>query len=395
MDALLVEGETVTPVRRTVLGERGLYDEKWLQELLATHPEVIPIDLIDPGAGRVVPLCREFPIPRRDRTVFLDLLGVTPVGRLVLVECKLWRNPQARREVIGQILEYAALLRCWSFADLTARLKRALRWTGANPLYEHVRAVSGAVEEARFVDAVSRSLTRGEFDLIVAGDGIHPDLAVIGDHLAEHSTLASRLALVEFQLWSDAERTLVVPSLRLRTEVLQHRIVTNADGVPVALKPTAEEVERSEPGDPGRMQQREENRNFWQCFIDEVQFDHPDQPRPRHGGNNWVRLALPEPAGWLTLYRSEADAGLFFTLAGEEGAAVFERLATEGPVLQEETQLALEFGREREVPFEGRVSVRRRWSGEESDLRAWLAQAANAMISAFRPRLAAYAGEKI
>jgi hypothetical protein len=394
MDALLVEGANVRAIRRTVLGERGFHDERWLQGLLAAHPEVIPIELIDPGAGRLVPLCREFPIPKRDRTVFLDLLGVTSIGRLVLIECKLWRNPQARREVIGQILEYAALLRRWSYADLTACLKRALRWTGANPLYEHVRAAGGTVEEARFVDAVSRSLTRGEFDLIVAGDGIHPDLAVIGDHLMEHSALASRLALVEFQLWSDGERTLVVPSLPLRTEILEHRIVTGADGAPWALKPTTEEAGTSNPGDPARLQ-REENRRFWQSFIDEVRFDHPDQPRPRHGGNNWTRLALPEPADWLTVYRSQGEAGLFFTLSGEEGVEVFAGLAAEGAVLKQETQLSLEFEREREVPFEGRVSVGRRWSGKEDELRAWLAQAANAMINAFRPRLAAYAREKI
>lgn len=41
------------------------------------------------------------------------------------MECKLWRNPQARREVLAQILEYASLLRGWSYGDLTARLKAA------------------------------------------------------------------------------------------------------------------------------------------------------------------------------------------------------------------------------------------------------------------------------
>ena len=28
----------------------------------------------------------------------------------MLIECKLWRNPEARREVVGQILDYAKVL---------------------------------------------------------------------------------------------------------------------------------------------------------------------------------------------------------------------------------------------------------------------------------------------
>ena len=31
-------------------------------------------------------------------------MSVNALGRLILAEFKLWRNPQARREVIGQIL---------------------------------------------------------------------------------------------------------------------------------------------------------------------------------------------------------------------------------------------------------------------------------------------------
>jgi hypothetical protein len=88
----------------------GRYDEKWLQRLLYEHAELIPLKDIDTGDGVVVPLCRELSIPGHGGNVYLDLLGVSRTGRLVLVECKLWRNPQARREVIAQITEYAALL---------------------------------------------------------------------------------------------------------------------------------------------------------------------------------------------------------------------------------------------------------------------------------------------
>jgi RecB family endonuclease NucS len=100
------------------------YDEDWLRRLLFEHPELILLDGSGSIDGGVVPLCRELPIASLGGNVFVDLLGVTRSGRLVIVECKLWRNPQARREVVAQIVEYAALLRRWSFSDLTERIKR-------------------------------------------------------------------------------------------------------------------------------------------------------------------------------------------------------------------------------------------------------------------------------
>ena len=44
-----------------------------------------------------------------------DILYLTPSGQVVVVETKLWRNPEARREVVGQILDCARQLTGWSF----------------------------------------------------------------------------------------------------------------------------------------------------------------------------------------------------------------------------------------------------------------------------------------
>jgi hypothetical protein len=159
------------------------YDEGWLQGLLFQHPELLPLDIVDPGSGPMISVCRELPMPRGGSTVYLDVLGVTGAGRPVLVECKLWRNPQARREVVGQLLEYAALLSAWTYADLTARLRTKLSSAAANPLFDLVRQRVPNLDESRFVDTVSGCLARGDFDLIVAGDGIRSDMHAIAGFL--------------------------------------------------------------------------------------------------------------------------------------------------------------------------------------------------------------------
>jgi hypothetical protein len=79
------------------------YDEAWLQRLIMAHPRLLPVDQIEPAFADLVPICMELPTP----SGYLDNLLVTASGDLALVECKLWRNPEARREVIGQIIDYA------------------------------------------------------------------------------------------------------------------------------------------------------------------------------------------------------------------------------------------------------------------------------------------------
>ncbi len=57
----------------------------------------------------------------------IDKSESTPVGGLVLGECKLVRNPQARREVIAQALDYARAIAGWRYEDLEREVRRALK----------------------------------------------------------------------------------------------------------------------------------------------------------------------------------------------------------------------------------------------------------------------------
>lgn len=77
--------------------------EDRLQALLADHPEVLPIEDIDPSFSPPRTVGREV----LTAAGLIDVLYVSPAGLVTIVETKLWRNPEARREVVGQILDYA------------------------------------------------------------------------------------------------------------------------------------------------------------------------------------------------------------------------------------------------------------------------------------------------
>ena len=40
----------------------ALHDEGWIQRLVHEHPAVLPIERIEPGFTRIVPVCLELPL---------------------------------------------------------------------------------------------------------------------------------------------------------------------------------------------------------------------------------------------------------------------------------------------------------------------------------------------
>ena len=84
----------------------GEYTEAWLQQLAFEHPGILPIGDFEPGFGELCAVAREVPCAHG----YIDNLYITGTGEIVVAECKLWRNPQARREVVAQALDYVAAL---------------------------------------------------------------------------------------------------------------------------------------------------------------------------------------------------------------------------------------------------------------------------------------------
>lgn len=369
--------------------------ESSVQDWIFRNPGCIPMNSIRPGAGELVAVCSEFPLRKSGSSVRVDMLGVTKHGHPVLVECKLWRNPEARREVIAQILEYAALLRRLSYSDLTAALKGQASFTDSldnrhglsskspNPLYDLVAKVSGgAGTETEFTDTVASCLERGEIELIVAGDGIREDTAAISEHLRDSG---ARLTLLELQVWKDSSsRLLLVPHIPFRTEVQRQRVIVDEAGRPLSVEESQDD--RTAPAGEGRNENRAENRAFWDRFIDDAKFDHPDQGKPRHGGQNNVRMSLPPSGLWLTAWRSKKRKMGVFLGQGEQYD--LQELLEDADEIRKETCLdRLQIRPDKKL---GRIKleIERPMPADVNKQREWLVDVANRLVNAIRPRLA-------
>ncbi|MGE0060415.1 MAG: hypothetical protein AB7P33_18535 [Dehalococcoidia bacterium] len=138
------------------------------------------------------------------------------------------------------------------------------------------------------------------------------------------------------------------------------------------------------PFNPDRPLIRAAARAYWQRFIDEVEFDDPEQPRPRHGGHNWVRIVLPSPARWLGAYHYRDRVGVY--LLGESDSPLFDFLDAEIDAIRHETGLDVRF--DRDARRFGLSRVRADFGDDDAQL-AWLCDVANRLVTALRPRLRA------
>lgn len=260
----------------------GGVSEELLQSLIFSHPKSLPISEIDPTYEGIVPVCTEL----KTQSGYIDALFVNPLGRIVLVEFKLWRNPAARREVIGQILDYAKDLASWSYEDLQTKVSLKSEKSG-NVLFKKVQKEKPGLNEKAFVDNVSRNLRRGEFLLLIVGDGIREGVENIVSFVQRHTGLNFNLALVEAVLYKDVDDKLIIhPHVLARTEIFQRFVIEGQDGEIVSPDPNGESKKQTE--------QEQDNLRFWNSVKKDFAFSDPSIE---------TRSAFwPEPATDATLY---------------------------------------------------------------------------------------------
>jgi len=208
----------------------GSFTEAWLQNLAFEHPEVLPVADIEPGFGKLVPVAREVPCAHG----YIDNLYITPAGDIVLVEAKLWRNHQARREVVAKALDYVAALMGMGFEAFEAACRKGQGMAGAT-LYSLVANWSDAPDEAAFIDAVARNLARGRVLVMVLGDGIRSEAEALAGLLQSHAGAHFTFALVKLALWRNPVTSDLVslPGTLAQTAMITRGVVTIENGAAV------------------------------------------------------------------------------------------------------------------------------------------------------------------
>ena len=195
--------------------------EGFIQDLVHNHPAIIPMAEIEPAMAPLVSVCRELPVDGYSA----DNLWITPWGGVVIGECKLVRNPQARREVVAQVLDYAQIIAGWSYQNL----ENAARQASKDPTLQLWSLVENHtdLDESQFHDAVERRLRMGRLLLLIIGDGIREGLEALTSYLQLHAGIHAGLALLDLSVWRGLEGgLLIVPRIPMKTVLIERGIVT-------------------------------------------------------------------------------------------------------------------------------------------------------------------------
>jgi hypothetical protein len=371
-------------------GQTAGRNEAWLRDLLQAHPELVPLDELDPTYGPLVPLCTELPTPAGR----IDNVFINPQGRLTLVECKLWNNVEARRKVVAQILDYAKELGRWSATDLAARVA-SRRGLDTKELFGVVQASHTGLQEREFHDGVVRSLREGRFQLLVAGDGIREEVRGIADLINKNATSAFSFGLFQIELYEGPEGALMVqPRAISRTQLIERTvIIVQHEGTPHLESVDSPADSNDLPGSSasGAQKAHASSAEWWKPVLDSALQNRDQEPFRYYWPHN-IRGSLPWPGTWITAYRSSAGAqptvGVF--LGGREHPLVelLRALEPDWDDLRETLPEGTVFDPGQKL----QVSRPLGSFSNEDDARSWLIETVNKFVNEIRPRAAALAG---
>ena len=369
--------------RRVYLGDLPGKNEAWLRDTLFTHPDLLPVQDIDTTFGPLVPLCREL---RSDAGV-IDAVFINEFGRLTIVECKRWTNPQSRREVVAQTLDYVAALSRWSYADLQRQVSAALKQTGNVP-YELLREAGHAMREQDFVDAVSRSLQEARILVLIAGDGVREGLQSITDLIGRSATMAFSFGLVEVALYQfNGGQVAIQPRILAQSEIFSRQIAVITQGAAAAV--TLTDIDEAADGPRNGIGEGKGHLKEWWSSILNMKFDDPNQSPPQWTGTNNVVLRSPHPGiqikAWATI--DGGSMGVYVRGTTEQNQLILADF-----VKRHRRQL------KRELPSDTQIDSSGDWpivlSSDQAipdrDRQAWLRRNLNGFVNVLRPLLASF-----
>jgi uncharacterized protein YlzI (FlbEa/FlbD family) len=210
------------PLNRIEIPPRDDRDEAWLQALIYTHPEILPVADFDEAFSPAISVGREITTAAGS----IDNLYVSPAGSITVVETKLWRNPEKHRTVVAQVIDYAKELSQWDYDQLNASILKAARNTEDSEKRSLEQIVNPYLQShgltiTDFQERVISSLENGEFLLLIIGDRISPNLAMLSESISGAPGLDFRLGLIEMQLYPLNENQewplLIIPDIVGRT----------------------------------------------------------------------------------------------------------------------------------------------------------------------------------
>ncbi len=205
--------------RLVEMAEQPYEVEAALQRLLADYPNLLAGDQIAPGSPRRwLLVAREVGVPDADGAAdrwALDHLFLDQDAVPTLVEVKRSGDTRIRREVVGQMLDYAAnAIVYWPLDEIKAKFEASCQLDGREPDAMIAALLNGDDDGAtpdagEFWQSAKRNLQAGRIRMIFVADEIPAELRRIVEFLNEQMDPAEVLAVEVRQFVGQGLRALV------------------------------------------------------------------------------------------------------------------------------------------------------------------------------------------
>ena len=215
--------------------EEATYDsESLLQKLLADHPDLLAGDQINvEEPRRWLLVTREMAVPGEQDGAgrwSLDHLFLDQDAIPTLVEVKRSSDTRIRREVIGQMLDYAANAVAYlPVEEIKAKFESRCKDDGVVPEAELAEFLGEAQDASTFWQSVKTNLQAGRVRLLFIADEIPPELRRVVEFLNSQMDPAEVLAIEVKQFVGENLKTLVPRVLGQTEKALGRKIVDRGE----------------------------------------------------------------------------------------------------------------------------------------------------------------------
>lgn len=195
------------------LTETRYEKEEDLQKLLSDHPELI--FSINDQIPRLLLVAQEAGIPGEegsDVDFFLDHIFVDTEGKPTFIEVKRSSDTRIRREVIGQMFDYAAHARAyWTTDKVRMMFNETCNSNGQNPDSVLLSFISEEKNPDLFWEQFMTNLKGGNIRLIFVADTIPKRLQLIVEFLRDYMDPCEVLALEVRQFLGGDQSQMIAP----------------------------------------------------------------------------------------------------------------------------------------------------------------------------------------
>jgi len=307
------------------MSEHAYDSEALLQELLAKYPKLLAGGQMDTSSPRRWLLVRrEMGIPSKDEgggRFSVDHLFLDQDAIPTLVEVKRSTDTRLRREVVGQMLDYAAnAVMYWPVEQIQAEFE-----AGSDDAEDELAQLLGEdPNQGEFWEKVKTNLQAGKIRMVFVADVIPSELRRIVEFLNEQMDPAEVLAVEIKQFVGEGMKTLV----------------------PRVMGQTAEAEKKKRPRGGTRVN-TEARLAFWTAFTEMVRTEAPDiGPGPPTDGAR-MDFAVENPDLEI---RSRADChtrtlSVTLSIQGEDAQERLTRLLHHVDTIRDSLKMPWDVGR--------------------------------------------------